>query len=92
MGRKSIGLNKGLVLIPCAHVHTLFMRFPLCILHCDETGRLLKYSPWVKPWRFSLCARSTMIFEFNACRFSSYNEAQYWVTQYFNQTSYEKNP
>jgi uncharacterized membrane protein (UPF0127 family) len=42
LGRDS--LDGALVLRPCRQVHTLGMRFPIDVVWCDRTGRVLRIS------------------------------------------------
>lgn len=81
---KSMPWEEGVLLSPCQHIHTCFMRFPLSILHCDRQGNLCKYLPCVQPWSWSLCQQSYYVFEFNAYRFPSYEAAENWVAEYFS--------
>jgi uncharacterized protein len=50
IGRKEF--EGALVLRPCRHVHTFFMRFPIDIAFCDRDGTVLRTSS-VRPWRIS---------------------------------------
>lgn len=89
MGRKTLPSNQGIVLSPCQDVHSFFMRFSLCVLHCDKEGRLLKYVPCLKPWSWSLCPDSHYVFEFNVGCFSNPEQARQWLNAYFTQTNQE---
>jgi uncharacterized membrane protein (UPF0127 family) len=42
----------ALVLRPCRHVHTLFMRFPIDVAFCDADGVVLR-TRCLRPWRVS---------------------------------------
>jgi uncharacterized protein len=42
----------ALVLRPCRHVHTLFMRFPIDVAFCDPDGVVLR-TRCLRPWRVS---------------------------------------
>lgn len=50
IGRKEF--EGALVLRPCRHVHTFFMRFPIDVAFCDRDGTVLRTSS-VRPWRMS---------------------------------------
>lgn len=84
MGRKSLPFDEGIVLFPCQSVHSFFMRFSICVLHCDHEGRLLKYVPCLRPWSWSICHKAYYVFEFNAGRFRSAEHARQWLDSYFN--------
>lgn len=83
MGRKSLSFDEGIVLFPCQDVHSFFMRFSICVLHCNREGRLLKYVSCLKPWSWSLCHNAYYAFEFNTGRFRSAEHAQEWLDKYF---------
>jgi uncharacterized protein len=42
----------ALVLRPCRHVHTLFMRLQIDVAFCDSDGVVLR-TCCLRPWRFS---------------------------------------
>jgi uncharacterized protein len=42
----------ALVLRPCRHVHTLFMRFEIDVAFCDSDGVVLR-TRCLRPWRLS---------------------------------------
>jgi uncharacterized protein len=41
----------GLLLVPCASVHTAFMRFPIDVVFLDRAGRIRRIVPRLAPWR-----------------------------------------
>lgn len=49
--RKDLVAGKGLILIPCASIHTCFMRFDLDLVMVDKTARVLAIKRGIKPWR-----------------------------------------
>lgn len=51
MGRKQLPAGEGLLLRPCASVHTMFMRFPIDVVFCDGDLRVLSVAPEVPKWR-----------------------------------------
>lgn len=51
MGRECLAEGDGLVLRPGGAIHTLFMRFPLDVLHLDRQGRVTHVLRAVPPWR-----------------------------------------
>src|SRR3712207_2892274 len=51
LGRRALPVGVGLVLEPCAWVHTIGMTFPIDIVHLDAEGRVLRVVPNLRPWR-----------------------------------------
>ena len=51
MGRKELPAGEGLLLRPCASVHTMFMRFPVDVVFCDGDLRVLGVAAEVPKWR-----------------------------------------
>lgn len=49
--RDSIGPGEGLLICPCASIHTLGMRFAIDVAFLDRRGRILKMVPDVGPAR-----------------------------------------
>lgn len=45
------GPGEGLLLVPCASVHTAFMRTPIDVVFLDRTGRIRRIVPRLAPWR-----------------------------------------
>lgn len=41
----------GLLLVPCASVHTAFMRYSIDVVFLDRAGRIRRIVPHLKPWR-----------------------------------------
>ncbi|MHB0916493.1 MAG: DUF192 domain-containing protein [Thiobacillus sp.] len=41
----------GLLLVPCASVHTAFMRYAIDVVFLDRAGRISRIVPHLKPWR-----------------------------------------
>lgn len=41
----------GLLLVPCASVHTAFMAYAIDIVFLDRAGRIQKIVPRLAPWR-----------------------------------------
>jgi uncharacterized protein len=59
----------ALVLRPCRHVHTLFMRFPIDVAFCDADGVVLR-TRCLRPWRVSsLVANAAFAIEAQAGAF-----------------------
>ncbi|NPV52379.1 MAG: DUF192 domain-containing protein [Firmicutes bacterium] len=53
LGRASLPVGEGIVLIPCRCVHTFFMRFPIDILFLDRSFRVIWLAEGVKPFRIT---------------------------------------
>lgn len=51
MGRLPLPPGRGLLLKPCAEIHTLFMRFPLDLIFLDEGDKVVRVARNVAPWR-----------------------------------------
>ena len=47
----------ALVLRPCRHVHTLFMRFQIDVAFCDGDGVVVR-TTCLRPWRVSRSSRT----------------------------------
>jgi uncharacterized protein len=47
-----VDFEGALVLRPCRHVHTLFMRFPIDVAFCDAEGVVVRMC-CLRPWRVS---------------------------------------
>jgi hypothetical protein len=62
LGRERISPGEGLWIIPCASVHTFWMRFPIDLVYLDRKKRIRKLRSDVRPWRLSAClwARSVL--------------------------------
>ncbi len=45
----------ALLLVPCAAVHTAFMRGPIDVVFLDRAGRIQKIVPRLAPWRATTC-------------------------------------
>ncbi|MES9970360.1 MAG: DUF192 domain-containing protein [Candidatus Thiodiazotropha sp.] len=51
MGKKSMGDTGGLLLKKCSAVHTIGMRYTLDLVFMDKSGKVLKCTEGVKPFR-----------------------------------------
>lgn len=49
LGKTEIPPGSGLLLVPCASVHTVGMRFPLDVAFLDGNGRIVKTRPELAP-------------------------------------------
>ena len=45
----------GLLIVPCAAVHTAFMRFGIDVVFLDRAGHIQKIVPHLKPWHAAAC-------------------------------------
>lgn len=50
----------GLLLQPCAEIHTMFMSAPIDVIYLDKNNTVLRLDRAVKPWRF--CRRQARAF------------------------------
>lgn len=51
LGRDGLEAGEGLLIRPCQGVHTLFMAFPIDVLHVARDGRVRKVLPAMAPNR-----------------------------------------
>lgn len=58
-GRRDLESGHGLLIIPCASIHTCFVRFALDVIFLDDSGRVLAVRRNVKPWRLAFAPRGT---------------------------------
>ncbi|HEV7998615.1 MAG TPA: DUF192 domain-containing protein [Planctomycetaceae bacterium] len=52
-------VGRGLLLVPCASVHTCLLRFALDLVMLDRSGRVLAVRRGIRPWRAVLAPRGT---------------------------------
>jgi uncharacterized protein len=57
--RRPPASGRGLLLVPCASVHTCLLRFALDLVMFDSTGRVLAVRRGVRPWRVVFAPRNT---------------------------------
>lgn len=50
-----LNAGQGLLLVPCASVHTAFMRYAIDVVFLDRAGVIKKIVPSLKPWRAAAC-------------------------------------
>ncbi|HHJ14803.1 MAG TPA: DUF192 domain-containing protein [Gammaproteobacteria bacterium] len=53
LGRGELGVDQGLLLTPCAQVHSFGLGYALDVVYLDGSGRVLKCVAGLKPWRVS---------------------------------------
>ena len=51
LGKKELPPGEGILLRPCASVHTMFMRFAIDVVFCDADLRVLSVAAEVPKWR-----------------------------------------
>lgn len=51
LGKKELAAEEGILLRPCSSVHTMFMRFSIDVVFCDNELRVLSVSADVPRWR-----------------------------------------
>lgn len=56
----------ALLIVPCAAVHTAFMRFTIDVVFLDRAGRIKKIVPHLKPWRATACTEAHQTLELAA--------------------------
>ncbi len=57
--RRALPAGTGLLLVPCASIHTFWMRFALDVIFLSDAGRVLEVRTNVRPWRMVIAARGT---------------------------------
>ena len=58
--------DQGLLLVPCAAVHTAFMRYAIDVVFLDRFGVVKKVVHDLKPWRVASCSQSWQTLELAA--------------------------
>ena len=66
LGRDCLERNAALMLVPCAAVHTAFMRFPIDIVFIDGDGCAVRTASRVQPWRVSIALSARAVIELPA--------------------------
>ena len=61
-----LAAGEGLWIVPCASVHTFFMKFPIDLVYLSKNRKVRKVRHAVKPWRMSACLRAHSILELPA--------------------------
>jgi len=57
--RSQVPANRGLLIVPCAAVHTCWLRFSLDLIFLDSCGRVLDVQKCRKPWRMAWTSHRT---------------------------------
>lgn len=58
--------TQALMIVPCASVHTLWMRYPLDLVFLDRQGMVIGTREGVAPWRAAACRGARTTLEFHA--------------------------
>lgn len=51
MGSAGLDQDKALLIVPCASIHTTFMRFSIDVVFIDRAGCIIKVLAHLPPWR-----------------------------------------
>lgn len=66
IGRERPAAGEALLIEPCRQVHTLFMRYPIDVVHLSRDGEVLAVET-LKPWRLGRWVlRSARVLELRA--------------------------
>ncbi len=55
LSRLSLGPGEALLIVPCASIHTFFMKFSIDVLFLNKNEQVVKIVLNVKPWRLAGC-------------------------------------
>jgi uncharacterized membrane protein (UPF0127 family) len=66
LGRDFLDPAEGLILAPCAAIHTAFMRFPIDVVFLDRDGCAVRVVHRLKPWRIAVSPRAHTVVELAA--------------------------
>jgi uncharacterized membrane protein (UPF0127 family) len=66
LGRDHLHASAAMMLVPCAAVHTAFMRFPIDVVVVDRQGVALKVITDVRPWSIVGAIRGRAVIEMAA--------------------------
>ena len=58
--------GQGLLLVPCASVHTAFMTYPIDVVFLDRAGKIRRIVPRLAPWRAAASAGAYQTLELAA--------------------------
>lgn len=64
--RPSPAAGAGLLIDPCAAVHTLAMSYPIDVVYMDVDYRVVRRVDALQPWRVSACSAARMTLELGA--------------------------
>lgn len=63
LGRRPLHRGEGLLLVPCASVHTWFMPAAIEVVFLARDGEVLRVIPWLGPWRAASCRGARVVLE-----------------------------
>lgn len=63
LGGPALREGEGLLLVPCASVHTLFLRSLIDVVFLDRDGKVLRVVPRLRPWRAAACRGARSVLE-----------------------------
>ena len=66
LGRMRLDANAALILVPCAAIHTMFMRFPIDVIFVNREGRAVRIVSRMRPWRIAFCMAARGVIELAA--------------------------
>ena len=66
LGRSGLDPDRGLLIVPCSSIHTLFMRFAIDAVFFDAAGVVTRIAVNIGPWRIALGGRGTACLELAA--------------------------
>ena len=66
LGRSHLDAAAAMMLVPCAVVHTAFMRFPIDVVVIDRQGFAVKVMTDVRPWSIVGALRGHAVIEMAA--------------------------
>jgi uncharacterized protein len=66
LGRMRLDANAALILVPCAAIHTMFMRFPIDAIFVNGEGRAVRIVSRMRPWRIAICTAARGVIELSA--------------------------
>lgn len=66
LGHPAPAPHSGLLLVPCASVHTVGMAYPIDVIFLDRRLQVVKRIDRLSPWRFVACLRAHATLELAA--------------------------
>ena len=63
LGRTGLAPKSALLLLPCAAIHTAFMRFAIDVIFLDREERAVRILRALRPWRMALALRARSVIE-----------------------------
>lgn len=58
--------DKGLMIVPCNSVHTMWMAYAIDVVYLSQNDEVLKIITDLKPWRISGCKTAFKVLELNS--------------------------